>query len=75
MHGLDTDILKQKTDKVEVVTYAVKVIRDAGSLAYTVGVLRRFEAAARDEVARLGPNPAVIRILDALAEVYKDVSP
>ena len=70
-----TDILKQKTDNVEVVTYAVKVIRDAGSLAYTVGVLRRFEAAARHEVDRLGPNPAVTRILDALAEVYKDVNP
>jgi geranylgeranyl diphosphate synthase, type III len=66
------DILKQKTDNVEVVTYALKVIRDAGSLQYTVGVLRHYEQLARREVERLGANAAVLLILDTLSEVYRD---
>ena len=66
-----TDILKQKTDNVEVVTYAVKTIREAGSLEYTVTFLETIEARARSDIDRLGSNPAITRILDVLAEVYR----
>jgi len=52
------------------VTYAVKIIREAGSMDYTVDFLRKVEAQARAEIERLGGNAVVSKILDTLAEVY-----
>lgn len=50
--------------------YAVKYMRDhTASFAYTMGVLDKLDRQARDEVARLGGNPKLEAILDALKVV------
>lgn len=47
--------------------YAVNYMRDrTASFEYTRGVLDKLDRQARDEVARLGGNPKLEAILDAL---------
>lgn len=60
------NILKQRTESVEVKKYAVEYMRRRGSFEYTRGVLEGMDREARRCVERLGGNELIVRILDML---------
>ncbi|OZJ05414.1 hypothetical protein BZG36_02003 [Bifiguratus adelaidae] len=60
------NILHQRTESVEVKKYAVQVMEGTGSFEYTRDYLARVDAKARAEVERLGGNPRLLAILQAL---------
>jgi hypothetical protein len=58
-----SDILKQRTEDVEIKRYAVSYMKGMGSFTYTVGVLNSIETQLRTEIAKLGGNPVLEAIL------------
>jgi len=64
------NILKQKTQEPEVLRFAVDCIKKAGSFEYTLAYLAKIEKELRAEIDKLGGNPKLVRILDALAQIY-----
>lgn len=59
-------ILRQRTRDVEVKKYCVNLLENLGSFKYTRDILESLDRQARDEVARLGPNPIMEKLLDDL---------
>ncbi|CAG8645193.1 378_t:CDS:2 [Paraglomus brasilianum] len=60
------NILKQHTKSVEIKQYALKLMENTGSFEYTKRHLAKTEKSARDEIARLGGNPKLDKLLDLL---------
>lgn len=60
------NILRQRTNDVEVKRYCVNLLEKFGSFAYTRRVLEGLDKQARDEIERLGGNPLLIKVLDEL---------
>ncbi|CAG8598301.1 68_t:CDS:2 [Paraglomus brasilianum] len=60
-------ILKQHTTSIELKHYAVKLMQNTDSFAYTRKYLAKTEASARTEIARLGGNPMLEEIMDLLS--------
>lgn len=58
------NILRQRTKNVEVKQYCISLLEKFGSFEYTRQVLDDLDAKARNEVARLGGNPLLVRILE-----------
>lgn len=61
-----THILRQRTEEIEVKKYAVKLLKEAGSFAYTKSVLEDLDARVRREVQKLGGNERLIKVMDDL---------
>ncbi|KAH8239089.1 hypothetical protein KR032_000509 [Drosophila birchii] len=61
-----TDILRQRTHDIEVKKYCITLLEKLGSFQYTRKVLETLDAEARAEVARLGSNPYMDRLLNKL---------
>jgi geranylgeranyl diphosphate synthase type 3 len=61
-----SDILRQRTQDVELKKYCVKLLEELGSLSYTRHTLEELDAEARAEVAKLGGNPLIEYVLDDL---------
>ena len=62
-----TDILRERPTSSSLKTYAVAYMATkTKSFEYTRNVLTKLNKQARDEVARLGGNPGVEKILDML---------
>ncbi|XP_037905298.1 geranylgeranyl pyrophosphate synthase isoform X3 [Hermetia illucens] len=59
-------ILRQRTRDVEVKKYCVNLLENLGSFKYTRDILESLDRQAREEVARLGPNPIMEKLLDDL---------
>ena len=73
---LTKDILKQRTTSEEIKLYCVQYMRDeTHSFAYTRGVLRELDTAARKQIESLGGNKGLIAILDKLSvkEAYETI--
>ncbi|XP_063619351.1 terpene synthase isoform X1 [Cydia splendana] len=71
IHNQDGDnqvlhILRQRTRDVEVKRYCIALLERLGSFRYTRDTLARLDAAAREEVARLGGNQDLENLLDEL---------
>ncbi|GFG34577.1 hypothetical protein Cfor_06752 [Coptotermes formosanus] len=65
-----TDILRQRTRDVELKKYCVTLLEKFGSLSYTRNTLEELDAEARAEVAKLGGNPLLEKLLDDL-QIWK----
>ncbi|CAH2241852.1 jg16241 [Pararge aegeria aegeria] len=65
------NILRQRTQDVQLKKYCVSLLEKVGSLQYTRDVLAKLDRAARAEVARLGGNPQMEAVLDELMS-WKD---
>ncbi|KAH8262490.1 hypothetical protein KR026_008234 [Drosophila bipectinata] len=63
---VSTDILRQRTHDIEVKKYCISLLEKLGSFQYTRKVLETLDAEARAEVARLGSNPYMDRLLNKL---------
>ncbi|XP_017091029.1 terpene synthase isoform X1 [Drosophila bipectinata] len=59
-------ILRQRTHDIEVKKYCISLLEKLGSFQYTRKVLETLDAEARAEVARLGSNPYMDRLLNKL---------
>ncbi|XP_017036108.1 terpene synthase isoform X2 [Drosophila kikkawai] len=59
-------ILRQRTHDIEVKKYCITLLEKLGSFQYTRKVLESLDAEARAEVARLGSNPYMDRLLNKL---------
>jgi len=57
------DILKQRTEDVEIKKYAVSYMKGMGSFEYTERVLKDIEKDIKTEMQQLGGNP----LLEAIA--------
>jgi geranylgeranyl diphosphate synthase type 3 len=67
------DILRQRTRDVEVKRYCVTLLEKLGSFKYTRETLDTLDKEARNEVAQLGPNPIMEKLLEELLS-WKDTS-
>jgi hypothetical protein len=64
---LGTDILKQRPTTSTLISPVVEYLKTkTRSFEYTLGVLEKLENQARSEIARLGGNVGLERIIDAL---------
>jgi len=75
VHGIHADpsnrqilnVLQKKPTNPELKIHVINYLRDTTrSFAYTVGVLHNLERQTRDEIARLGGNEMLVRIVDLL---------
>lgn len=60
------NILRQRTNDIEVKKYCINLLEKFGSFEYTRTVLEELDKKARDEVQRIGGNPLLIKVLDEL---------
>ncbi|XP_043193433.1 geranylgeranyl pyrophosphate synthase-like [Amphibalanus amphitrite] len=60
------NIIRQRTTDVEVKKYCISLLKQFGSFDYTKQTLQRLDAEAREEIALLGGNPHLERVLDSL---------
>ncbi|KAJ3088038.1 Geranylgeranyl pyrophosphate synthase [Quaeritorhiza haematococci] len=68
----DINILKQRTFDTDVKSYAIDLMRQTGSFAYTRSRLLELEKKARTEIERLGGNPVLVGVLDYLERDYRE---
>ncbi|XP_052740717.1 terpene synthase-like [Bicyclus anynana] len=66
-HGEEVlNILRQRTEDIELKKYCVALLEKSGSLAYVRSVLEDLNRSIRAEVARLGGNPQMEAVLDEM---------
>lgn len=68
--NMTLDILRQRTENVDVKKYAISLLRDSGSLEYARQYLIAKEAEARAELERLGGNHILENMLSFLSKEY-----
>lgn len=61
-------ILKQKTKDLALKKHAVDIMKQAGSLEFTICYLKNLESEAVLEIERLGSNPLLTKILVHLSK-------
>jgi geranylgeranyl diphosphate synthase type 3 len=64
------NILRQRTEDVDVKRYFIHYLETAGSFEYTKKVLLGLEEQALDEISRLGGNPVLSSLFERLRTVY-----
>ncbi|XP_071952368.1 geranylgeranyl pyrophosphate synthase-like [Antedon mediterranea] len=67
-----TNILRQRTEDVEVKKLCVKQLQELGSLDYTRKVLNDLEERVLIEIETLGGNADLINLIKELSVVYKE---
>ena len=63
-----SDILRQRTQDVEVKKYFISLLEKFGSFSHTRRTLEKLDAEARAEVAKLGGNPVLEDVLDEMLD-------
>ncbi|KAG1710420.1 Geranylgeranyl pyrophosphate synthase [Nymphon striatum] len=61
------DIIRQRTDEVEIKKYCVSLLDKYGSFEYSRTTLKNLENSARKEIENLGGNPHLLKVLDELS--------
>jgi len=59
-------ILRQRTKDLEVKKFCISLLDAAGSFQYTKKVLRELDDQIVKEIARIGENPILSRVMDDL---------
>jgi len=60
------EILKMRTDDVQLKQEAVELIRSSGGIEYVIGELKTFEEQIRQLISTLGGNKVLTKIMDTL---------
>ena len=60
------NILRQRTQEIEVKKYAIKLLEDAGSFEYTRDQMRLLDDRIRTEIEKLNGNDLLKRVMDEL---------
>ena len=68
------NILRQRTQEIDVKKYAIKLLEDAGSFRYTRDQMRLLDNKIRAEIGKLNGNDVLLRVMDDLRnwETIKD---
>ncbi|XP_061083326.1 geranylgeranyl pyrophosphate synthase [Conger conger] len=66
------NILRQRTENVDVKRYCLDYLEKAGSFEYTRQTLRDLETKAHALVRDLGGNPGLEALIELLSHLYKD---
>ncbi|XP_069741247.1 geranylgeranyl pyrophosphate synthase isoform X2 [Narcine bancroftii] len=66
------NILRQRTENVDVKKYCVNYISKVGSFDYTRQALKDLEAEALKIIGQLGGNPKLTALIEQLGKVYKE---
>ena len=61
-------ILRQRTQDVEVKKFCISLLEAAGSFAYTRSVMRGLDTEICEEIARLGGNTVISRVMEELRD-------
>jgi len=70
-----SSILKQRTDDTDVKRYAQTIMVESGSLEYTREKCASLKEEILEEIKRLGGNPPLIKLLEALDVSIREVKP
>ena len=60
------NILRQRTQEIDVKKYAIKLLEDAGSFRYTRDQMRLLDSKIRAEIGKLNGNDVLLRVMDDL---------
>ena len=60
------NILRQRTQEIDVKKYAIKLLEDAGSFRYTRDQMRLLDNKIRAEIGKLNGNDVLLRVMDDL---------
>lgn len=66
------NIVRQRTDDVNVKRYCVVRLEQLGSFAYTRQVLVQLEQQIADEIRKLGGNPYIEALMEELKDIYRN---
>ncbi|XP_073416239.1 geranylgeranyl pyrophosphate synthase isoform X1 [Dendrobates tinctorius] len=68
------NILRQRTENVDIKKYCVHYLEKVGSFEYTKQTLRELENEAYGHIRSLGGNPELVSIIEQLSSMYKNPS-
>ncbi|XP_019405382.1 PREDICTED: geranylgeranyl pyrophosphate synthase isoform X1 [Crocodylus porosus] len=66
------NILRQRTENVDVKTYCVQYLETVGSFEYTRKTLKELEAEAYRQIELLGGNPELVALVEHLSKMFRD---
>ncbi|CAD5120299.1 DgyrCDS8872 [Dimorphilus gyrociliatus] len=77
IHSLNIDknkskimnILRQRTEDIDVKKYCVQLIEDSGSFDYTIKVLKELEKQIIENIEKLGGNPLLLGLVNELSKM------
>ena len=70
--GKVLNIVKQRTDDIDLKRFCLSLIKEIGSLAYTKKKLEKLEEEIREEIKNLGGNPLLEKFLTELVSIVPD---
>lgn len=65
------NILRQRTENIDLKKFAISCIENTGSFEYTRKVLADLETKSLNEVQKLGGNPMLEALIDKLSKLHK----
>jgi geranylgeranyl diphosphate synthase type 3 len=71
LNSYQSDILRQRTQDVELKKYFITLLEKFGSFSFTRHTLEELDAEARAEIAKHGGNPELENVLNELL-TWKD---
>ncbi|XP_067876740.1 geranylgeranyl pyrophosphate synthase isoform X2 [Heterodontus francisci] len=66
------NILRQRTENVDVKKYCVNYLEKVGSLDYTRETLKQLESEAYKTIDKLGGNPQLTALIEQLNQIYRE---
>lgn len=66
------NILRQRTENVDIKKYCVDYLEKVGSFEYTRQTLGTLESEAYREIEQLGGNPQLVSLIEHLSKLYKN---
>ncbi|XP_031559006.1 geranylgeranyl pyrophosphate synthase-like [Actinia tenebrosa] len=80
IHGIQHDsnstkiinILKQRTEDVDIKKYCIDCLEQSGSFAYTRDVLKELEQKALQLIQEMGGNPQLTNVVHHLSKIYSE---
>ena len=66
------NILRQRTENVDIKKYCVHYLENVGSFEYTRNTLKELEAEAYKQIESLGGNPELVALVEQLSKMFKE---
>lgn len=66
------NILRQRTENIDIKKYCVQYLEDVGSFEYTRNTLRELEAKAYKQIEACGGNPELEALVKYLSKMFKE---
>ncbi|XP_016834923.1 geranylgeranyl pyrophosphate synthase isoform X3 [Cricetulus griseus] len=66
------NILRQRTENIDIKKYCVQYLEDVGSFEYTRYTLRELEAKAYKQIEACGGNPALVALVKHLSKMFTE---